>query len=317
MGLIFYFSSKPAVQSKELSGNVTEIVVQTVQRVAPNRAAELDIGRLHHLIRKNAHFFSYLVLGVLVLNALRRSGVYGSKGIMIAFLICVLYAISDEFHQTFVPGRSGEIRDVIIDSAGATVGVLGYLGMSRVWRMGEKEIIFSLSWANIIAIGGVLVTLSLGIYNTLQHRLTINKTKYIDTITMERIKWLKKLRVDISRFSGLTSFWVKTLSHSDGKESHELLKEIDILRVMIKLRLNPAEEIYRLRELKQNTLVENAEREGKRQRIEEMTEFLKGQSYELEEYDEQLVRRLIEKITIFDDEATVQFKLGVEINVEI
>lgn len=76
-----------------------------------------------------------------------------------------------------------------------------------------------------------------------------------------------------------------------------------------------ADEIYRLRELKQNTLVENAEREGKRQRIAEMTEFLNEQSYELEEYDEQLVRRLIEKVTIFDDKFTVEFKSGVEIDV--
>ena len=56
-----------------------------------------------------------------------------------------------------------------------------------------------------------------------------------------------------------------------------------------------ADEIYRLRELKQNALAENAEREGKRQRIAEMTDFLNEQSCELEEYDEQLVRRLIEK----------------------
>ena len=48
-----------------------------------------------------------------------------------------------------------------------------------------------------------------------------------------------------------------------------------------------ADEIYRLRELKQNALVENAEREGKRQRIAEMADFLNEQSCELEEYDEQ------------------------------
>ena len=136
LGLIFYFSSRPAIQSKELSGNITEIVVQTVERIAPNRAAELDVRRIHHLIRKNAHFFSYLVLGILVLNALRRSGVYGFKGIMIAFLICVLYAISDEFHQTFVPGRSGELMDVIIDSVGAASGILGYLGIGRIIKRG-------------------------------------------------------------------------------------------------------------------------------------------------------------------------------------
>ena len=77
-----------------------------------------------------------------------------------------------------------------------------------------------------------------------------------------------------------------------------------------------ADEIYRLRELKQNALAENAEREGKRQRIAEMTDFLNEQSCELEEYDEQLVRRLIEKVTVFDDKFAVEFKSGVEIDVE-
>ncbi|WP_027622106.1 hypothetical protein [Acetivibrio clariflavus] len=48
-----------------------------------------------------------------------------------------------------------------------------------------------------------------------------------------------------------------------------------------------------------------------------MTDFLNEQSYELEEYDEQLVRRLIEKVTVFDDKLTVEFKSGVEIDIEI
>jgi len=78
-----------------------------------------------------------------------------------------------------------------------------------------------------------------------------------------------------------------------------------------------ADEIYRLREMKKNSLVENAEREGKRQRIAEMTDFLNEQSYELEEYDEQLVRRLIEKVTIYEDKLTVEFKSGIEIDEEI
>ena len=77
-----------------------------------------------------------------------------------------------------------------------------------------------------------------------------------------------------------------------------------------------ADEIYHLRELKQNALVENAEREGKRQRIAEMTDFFNEQSCELEEYDEQLVRRLIEKVTVFHDKFAVEFRSGVEIDVE-
>ena len=48
-----------------------------------------------------------------------------------------------------------------------------------------------------------------------------------------------------------------------------------------------------------------------------MTDFLNEQSYELEEYDEQLVRRLIEKVTVIDNKLTVEFKSGVEIDVLI
>lgn len=78
-----------------------------------------------------------------------------------------------------------------------------------------------------------------------------------------------------------------------------------------------ADEIYRLRELRQNALVENAEREGRRQRITEMTEFLREQSNQLKVYDEQLVRRFIEKVTVYDDKLTIEFKSGVEIEVEM
>ncbi len=80
---------------------------------------------------------------------------------------------------------------------------------------------------------------------------------------------------------------------------------------------NVADEIYRLRELKQNTLVQHAECQGKRQRIAEMAEFLKEQSIELLEYDEQLVRRLIEKITVNDEKLTIVLKSGLEININI
>ena len=76
-----------------------------------------------------------------------------------------------------------------------------------------------------------------------------------------------------------------------------------------------ADEIDSLREKKQKEMVDNAGREGLKQRIAEMTDFLNAQSYELEEYDEQLVRRLIEKVTVFDDKLTVEFKSGVEIDV--
>ena len=78
-----------------------------------------------------------------------------------------------------------------------------------------------------------------------------------------------------------------------------------------------AEEIYRLRELKQEVMMKNAAREGLRQRIEEMTKFLKEQPQKLEVYDDLLVRRLVEKIAIHERQLTIAFKSGIEIEKEL
>ena len=77
MLLIFNLSSQVALQSDKLSTGVTEIVIKTIEKVAPK--ADFDIGEWNHIIRKNTHFFAYLILGVLVLNSLRRSGAAGLK----------------------------------------------------------------------------------------------------------------------------------------------------------------------------------------------------------------------------------------------
>lgn len=76
-----------------------------------------------------------------------------------------------------------------------------------------------------------------------------------------------------------------------------------------------AVEIDRLREEKQSIMVDDAEREGTRQRVQEMMEYLQEQSAEVTEYDEQLVRRLVEKITVFDEKFVVEFKAGEEVEI--
>lgn len=75
-----------------------------------------------------------------------------------------------------------------------------------------------------------------------------------------------------------------------------------------------ADEIYRLREAKHNALSDNAEREGLKKRISEMQQFLAEQQQDITEYNEQLVRRLIEKITIYEEKATVEFKSGTSVD---
>jgi len=78
---------------------------------------------------------------------------------------------------------------------------------------------------------GIFVTFSLGVWNVFNNR----RTTYINTITSERIKWLEQLRQDISRFVGLTHTW----HMSELGPKSDVLKEIDKLRYLIRLRLNP------------------------------------------------------------------------------
>lgn len=76
-----------------------------------------------------------------------------------------------------------------------------------------------------------------------------------------------------------------------------------------------ADEIYHLHEQKQQILVENANHNDLRKRITDMTSFLKEQDIFITEYNEQLVRRLIDKVTVYEDKFTVEFKSGVTVDV--
>lgn len=77
-----------------------------------------------------------------------------------------------------------------------------------------------------------------------------------------------------------------------------------------------ADEIDSLRERKQKVMVDNAEREGLKQRIAQMQKFLAEQTERIEEYDESLVRRLVERITIYNDKFTVEFKSGTSVDIK-
>lgn len=70
----------------------------------------------------------------------------------------------------------------------------------------------------------------------------------------------------------------------------------------------------RLREEKQSIMVEDAEREDTRQHVQEMMAYLREQPVEVIEYDEQLVRRLVEKIMVFDEKFVVEFKAGISLD---
>ena len=130
MALIFYLSHQPATESNSLSTGITERIVAIIERLTSD--IDFDVSNFNHIIRKNAHFFAYLVLGILVSDALKGNGFKGSNRFIIALAICILYAISDEVHQLFILGRAGQVKDVIIDSVGAVVGIGGSLVFGKL-----------------------------------------------------------------------------------------------------------------------------------------------------------------------------------------
>ena len=108
----------------------------------------------------------------------------------------------------------------------------------------------------------------------------------------------------------------ETSAEGINAKLEELQKELLRLANSKKDYNSVADEIDRLRELKQEALTESAEREGVKKRIAEMREFLDNQTMEILEYDERLVRRLIEKVTVYDERFEVQFRSGMTVDVE-
>lgn len=92
---------------------------------------------LHYLVvpvRKCAHFLIYSMLGFLVLQFLVNFSISSFKAYLLAIFWCFLYACSDEIHQLFVVGRSGQVLDVFIDTLGAIFGCFLYTFISAFIR---------------------------------------------------------------------------------------------------------------------------------------------------------------------------------------
>ena len=86
-------------------------------------ASPEDLLTAHAVVRKLAHLTEYAVLGVLVLRALDVPGRALGWLIVVSLLCCAGYAALDEFHQTFVPSRTGSPLDVALDTSGAALGL--------------------------------------------------------------------------------------------------------------------------------------------------------------------------------------------------
>lgn len=122
MIIIFNFSNQPATDSSKLSDGLILKSVRIIEKVLDKKFDDEEIlNNFVKPVRKLAHFTIYLLLGILVLNYINEFNL--NKYVLISFIICFIYAISDELHQLFIPGRSCEIFDVCIDSLGSFIGI--------------------------------------------------------------------------------------------------------------------------------------------------------------------------------------------------
>ena len=90
----------------------------------------------HHIIRKTAHFVEYAMLGFWVWRVVQFDPAFASfsprRKYVFAILLCMLYASTDEFHQSFVPTREAAVQDVMLDTCGSGFGVLVIWSLRRV-----------------------------------------------------------------------------------------------------------------------------------------------------------------------------------------
>jgi VanZ family protein len=101
------------------------------------RMSEKTIHKIHFTIRKTAHFAEYCFLALLLWRLVHFDSAFAScrsRDFLAALLLAALYAASDEFHQSFVPGRDASVRDVLLDTCGAGFGLAALWAARRLRR---------------------------------------------------------------------------------------------------------------------------------------------------------------------------------------
>ena len=135
MFLIFFLSDmdsrKSNSDSKGTIIKVIEVVNVGLKDNPINKEKKIKIANnLNVPLRKLAHFSEYLVLALLLINAVKLSNIKCNKYIVVG-IFCLVYASSDEIHQMFT-GRTSSVIDVLIDFSGALVGMIIYYGYNKL-----------------------------------------------------------------------------------------------------------------------------------------------------------------------------------------
>lgn len=140
-GMIFNFSNQDSDKSGSTSQKVTETItkdIKSIQKLNKNEKAKI-IDKIEDVIRKIAHFSLYALVGFLLMSLLITYNINEKNKIISTVIIGAIYAISDEIHQSFVSGRSGQVSDVFLDTLGVAVGGLFILLIIKILNKFKKN----------------------------------------------------------------------------------------------------------------------------------------------------------------------------------
>lgn len=138
MMTIISFASTEAFSSEHTS----RFIGPVLQWLLPEASPE-TLDRLLILIRKGAHVAEYAILALLLGRAIQRTFYPPQAGFfwipfVSSLLIAGIYALVDEYHQTWVPSRTGAITDVLLDFSGALIGVALLVAIDKVRRRRQR-----------------------------------------------------------------------------------------------------------------------------------------------------------------------------------
>ena len=138
-GIIFFLSAQTAELSSETSGKLTSLFGM-IFHVRPGQ----QLSALDSVIRQLAHFAEYGAFGFFLrlhlLTWQKIKTTMKNSGLPLCMLVGVLYAVSDEIHQMFVPGRSAQVIDIFADSLGVLVGSLLLMLLTRCLSKRSKNL---------------------------------------------------------------------------------------------------------------------------------------------------------------------------------
>lgn len=135
MVTVFMLSHQVAEESSKTSSNFITVIIKLFNKDIEQEQLETIMLKVETIVRKLAHFVLYTLGGMLITIMFINFKEYITKTKIASFLLGATYAITDEIHQLFIPGRSGEIRDVLIDSTGVLLGVFIIYLLMRIKGM--------------------------------------------------------------------------------------------------------------------------------------------------------------------------------------